>query len=162
MYLQYRFLLPLHKILKQMNIRITKEFDFEAAHALDGYEGKCRDIHGHSYHLKITLIGEPGNDVSLSDCGMVIDFGAIKAIVRERVYEEFDHRLLLRNDSRFKGIEKDNERVRYVNYQPTCENMLIEVIEMIQKQLQGKVKLHSAFLRETANSYAEWFASDNE
>ena len=38
-----------------MNIRITKEFDFEAAHALDGYEGKCRDIHGHSYHLKITL-----------------------------------------------------------------------------------------------------------
>ena len=45
-----------------MNIRITKEFDFEAAHALDGYEGKCRDIHGHSYHLKITLIGEPRAD----------------------------------------------------------------------------------------------------
>ena len=121
-----------------MNIRITKEFDFEAAHALDGYEGKCRDIHGHSYHLKITLIGEPCNDVSLSDCGMVVDFGAIKSIVREYVYEEFDHRLLLRNDSRFKGIEKDNERVRYVNYQPTCENMLIEITGMIQNRLTRK------------------------
>jgi len=145
-----------------MNIRITKEFDFEAAHALDGYEGKCKDIHGHSYHLKVTLIGEPCNDISLSDCGMVVDFGDIKAIVREHIYEEFDHRLLLRNDSRFKGIEKDNERVRYVNYQPTCENMLIEITGMIQNRLQGKVKLHSAFLRETANSYAEWVASDNE
>jgi len=145
-----------------MNIRITKEFDFEAAHALDGYEGKCKDIHGHSYHLKITLIGEPSKDVLLSDCGMVVDFGEIKSIVREHVYENFDHRLLLRNDSRFKGLEKDNERIRYVNYQPTCENMLIEIVGMVQKCLQGKTILHSAFLRETANSYAEWFSSDNK
>lgn len=145
-----------------MNIRITKEFDFEAAHALDGYEGKCKDIHGHSYHLKITLIGEPSKDVLLSDCGMVVDFGEIKSIVREHVYENFDHRLLLRNDSRFKGLEKDNERIRYVNYQPTCENMLIEIVGMVQKCLQGKIILHSAFLRETANSYAEWFSSDNK
>jgi len=145
-----------------MNIRITKEFDFEAAHALDGYEGKCKDIHGHSYHLKITLIGEPSKDVLLSDCGMVVDFGEIKSIVREHVYENFDHRLLLRNDSRFKGLEKENERIRYVNYQPTCENMLIEIVGMVQKCLQGKIILHSAFLRETANSYAEWFSSDNE
>jgi len=145
-----------------MNIRITKEFDFEAAHALDGYEGKCKDIHGHSYHLKITLIGEPSKDVLLSDCGMVVDFGEIKSIVRDHVYENFDHRLLLRNDSRFKGLEKNNERIRYVNYQPTCENMLIEIVGMVQKCLQGKTILHSAFLRETANSYAEWFSSDNK
>ena len=145
-----------------MNIRITKEFDFEAAHALDGYEGKCKDIHGHSYHLKITLIGEPSKDVLLSDCGMVVDFGEIKSIVREHVYENFDHRLLLRNDSRFRGLEKENERIRYVNYQPTCENMLIEIVGMVQKCLQGKIILHSAFLRETANGYAEWFSSDNE
>lgn len=144
-----------------MKIRITKEFDFETAHALDGYDGKCQDIHGHSYHLKITLIGEPTTDVSLSDCGMVIDFGDVKKIVREYVYEEFDHRLILRNDSRFKGLELSNSRTRYVDYQPTCENMLIDIVTMIQKQLKSKVILHSAFLRETATSYAEWFASDN-
>ena len=93
---------------------------------------------------------------------MVVDFGEIKSIIREHVYEEFDHRLLLRNDSRFIGLEKQNERIRYVNYQPTCENMLIEIVGMVEKQLNSEVKLHSAFLRETANSYAEWFASDNE
>ena len=144
-----------------MNIRITKEFDFETAHALDGYEGKCKDIHGHSYHLKVTLIGVPSSDICLSDCGMVIDFGDIKKIVREHIYEEFDHRLILRQDSRFKGIEESNSRTRYVDYQPTCENMLIDIVQMIQTYLKGDVKLHSAFLRETATSYAEWFASDN-
>jgi 6-pyruvoyltetrahydropterin/6-carboxytetrahydropterin synthase len=57
-----------------VKIRITKEFDFEAAHALDGYNGKCKDIHGHSYHLEMTFIGTPKSEVGLSDCGMVVDF----------------------------------------------------------------------------------------
>lgn len=144
-----------------MKIRLTKEFDFETAHALDGYEGKCKDIHGHSYHLKVTVIGEPSQEFHLSDCGMVVDFGDIKKVVRDFVYEEFDHRLILRNDSRFKGIEEQNERVRFVPYQPTCENMLIEIITILQSKLPANVDLHSAFLRETGNSYAEWFAEDN-
>ncbi|MFT5602246.1 MAG: 6-pyruvoyltetrahydropterin/6-carboxytetrahydropterin synthase [Flavobacteriales bacterium] len=144
-----------------MKIRLTKEFDFETAHALDGYEGKCQDIHGHSYHLRITVIGEPNQDEAISDCGMVVDFGDIKSVVREFVYEEFDHRLILRDNSRFKGIEKSNPRVRYVPYQPTCENMLVEIVDILNEKLTDKVKLHSAFLRETANSYAEWFADDN-
>lgn len=145
-----------------MKIRLTKEFDFETAHALDGYEGKCKDIHGHSYHLRVTVIGTPSNDKCLSDCGMVVDFGDIKKIVKDYIYEEFDHRLILRDDTRFRGIEKTNERVRYVPYQPTCENMLLEIIEIMQSKLQDNVKLHNAFLRETANSYAEWFAEDNQ
>jgi len=145
-----------------MKIRLTKEFDFETAHALDGYEGKCKDIHGHSYHLRVTVIGTPSNDICLSDCGMVVDFGDIKKIVKDYVYEEFDHRLILREDTRFRGIEKTNERVRYVPYQPTCENMLIEIVAIMQSKLGEDVKLHNAFLRETANSYAEWFAEDNQ
>lgn len=158
--------LPINNIIfehnyYQMNIRITKEFDFETAHALDGYEGKCKDIHGHSYHLKITLIGKPNKDSSLSDCGMVIDFGDIKKIVKKYVYNEFDHRLILRKDSRFRGLELSNERIRYVDYQPTCENMLIEIVSIIKNKIKEDVKLHSAFLRETHTSYAEWYASDN-
>jgi 6-pyruvoyltetrahydropterin/6-carboxytetrahydropterin synthase len=66
-----------------MKIRLTKEFDFETAHALDAYEGKCQDIHGHSYHLRIAVIGEPNQDEAISDCGMVVDFGDIKSVVRE-------------------------------------------------------------------------------
>ena len=142
-----------------MRIRITKEFDFEAAHALDGYDGKCRDIHGHSYHLKVTFIGKPKQDMSLSECGMVIDFSDIKKLVRSKIYDLFDHRLILREDSRFKSIEKENKRVRYVNYQPTCENMLIEIVNILKDNFTD-IDLHSVFLRETSNSYAEWYAAD--
>ncbi len=141
-------------------IRVTKEFDFESAHALDGYDGKCKDIHGHSYHLKITLKGSPINDSDDVKCGMVIDFGDVKSIIKQHVDPLFDHRLILRNDSRFKGIENTNERVRYVDYQPTCENMLGEIVDIVISKLPGEVQLHSALLRETATSYAEWFSED--
>ena len=144
-----------------MKIRITKEFDFEAAHALDGYSGKCKDIHGHSYHLKLTFIGTPKSDLGLSDCGMVVDFGDIKKIVKTQILPLFDHRLILRKDTRFKEIESINERIRLVDYQPTCENMLIEIVEILKKYEPKDAKLVKGFLRETANSYAEWLQEDN-
>lgn len=143
------------------NIRLTKEFDFEAAHALDGYSGKCKDIHGHSYHLRVTVIGQPNALSSHSTCGMVLDFSDLKAVVKKHIIDQFDHFLILRNDSRFKGLEKNNERVRYVDYQPTCENMIIEIVGILQQHLPKDIQLHNVMLRETANSYAEWFASDN-
>ena len=148
-------------ITKKVKIRITKEFDFEAAHALDGYNGKCKDIHGHSYHLKLTFIGSPKSNLRLSDCGMVVDFGDIKKIVKTQILSLFDHRLILRKDTRFKEIESINERIRLVDYQPTCENMLIEIVEILKKHEPKGAKLVKGFLRETANSYAEWLHEDN-
>jgi len=62
-------------------IRITKEFQFEMAHALLGYDGPCKNIHGHSYQLKVTVKGVVKENTSDSDEGMVIDFGVIKKIV---------------------------------------------------------------------------------
>lgn len=145
-----------------MNIvRLTKEFDFEAAHALDGYGGKCKDIHGHSYHLKITTIGKPIEDAKNPTCGMVIDFADLKAIVNEHILSIFDHYLILRKDSRFRGLEEANPRIRYVDYQPTCENMLLDIVRILKKSLPEEIKIHSALLRETANSYAEWHEGDN-
>ena len=145
-----------------MKIRVTKEFDFEAAHALDGYLGKCKDIHGHSYHLTVTFLGETIKDNNLSHCGMVVDFGDIKAVVKDKIEPLFDHRLILRNDSRFQGLEAQNERIRYVNYQPTCENMLMEIVQILAKEFSNNknISLCAALLRETANSYAEWYKED--
>ncbi len=144
-----------------MKIRITKEFDFEAAHALDGYLGKCKDIHGHSYHLEMTFIGTPKSDLGLSDCGMVVDFGDIKKIVKTQILPLFDHRLILRKDTRFKEIESINERIRLVDYQPTCENMLVEIVDILKRNEPKGAKLVKGFLRETANSFAEWRHEDN-
>ena len=145
-----------------MNVRITKQFNFEAAHALDGYEGKCKDIHGHSYHLKVTFLGKPKTDNELSDCGMVVDFGEVKKVVKNYILPIFDHRFILRKDTRFQEIAPINERIRLVDYQPTCENMLIEIVQILQANKPKGTTLVKAFLRETANSYAEWLAEDNQ
>ena len=77
-------------------IRLTKEFSFEAAHALDGYDGPCREIHGHSYRLFVTVKGTPAENAADPKCGMVLDFGVLKRIVGEEIVSRFDHALVLR------------------------------------------------------------------
>ncbi|HLU85688.1 MAG TPA: 6-carboxytetrahydropterin synthase, partial [Vicingaceae bacterium] len=76
-------------------IRITKEFKFEMAHALIGYDGPCKNIHGHSYRLNVTVKGKVKNGTSDSDEGMVVDFGIIKKIVNELIVDKYDHALVL-------------------------------------------------------------------
>ncbi|WKK65964.1 6-pyruvoyl trahydropterin synthase family protein [Lutimonas zeaxanthinifaciens] len=145
-------------------IRITKHFDFESAHALYGYDGKCKNIHGHSYHLYVTVIGSPIEDKSHTKNGMVMDFGDLKTIVKKEIVTKFDHAVVLNSNSPHKElagtISDHSHKVVLVPYQPTSENMLIDFAERIQVQLPQNVLLHSLKLYETANSYAEWFASD--
>jgi 6-pyruvoyltetrahydropterin/6-carboxytetrahydropterin synthase len=147
-----------------MIIRVTKEFDFEMAHALDCHDGKCHNIHGHTYGLTVTFIGEPIDAPGMPKDGMVIDFSDIKKIVKHNVVDVFDHALVLRDNSRFLGTinEKINPRLILVPYQPTAEKVLEHMIEIIQSHMPDNMKLHSALLRETKTSYAEWFAADNE
>lgn len=148
-----------------MRVRVSKQFDFETAHALDGHDGKCHNIHGHTYGLTVTFIGEPMDAPGTPKDGMVIDFSDLKTIVKKNVVDVFDHALVLRNNSRFlKSIDAElNPRLMLVDYQPTCENMLSHMVEIIQEQLTSHpgVDLHSVLLRETLTSYAEWFANDN-
>ncbi len=147
-----------------MIIRVTKEFDFEMAHALDCHDGKCHNIHGHTYGLSVTFIGEPIDAPGMPKDGMVIDFSDIKKIVKHNVVDVFDHALVLRDNSRFLGtLNKDiNPRLILVPYQPTAEKVLEHMIEIIQSHMPDNMKLHSALLRETKSSYAEWFAADNQ
>ena len=109
-------------------IRLTKEFSFEAAHALDGYDGPCREIHGHSYRLFVTVKGTPAEDASNPKCGMVLDFGVLKRIVSEEIVSRFDHALVLRasesGEEFFRVLAERFGNVVTVGYQPTCENML--------------------------------------
>lgn len=144
------------------NIRITKEFTIEMAHALHNYDGKCANIHGHSYQLAITVIGEPISDDGNPKLGMVMDFSVLKKIVKEEVITEFDHALVLKDtDPLADSIDQGYSRIITTNYQPTCENLLIEFVNRIANRIQAPLKLHSAILRETATSYASWYAVDN-
>lgn len=146
-------------------IRITKQFTFETAHALYGYDGKCKNVHGHSYNLDVTVIGEPITDMQNVKCGMVIDFGDLKKIVKAEVVDRLDHAILLNKNTPHielaNYLKSSGHNVVLVDYQPTSENMIADFANRISGKLDSNIKLHSLKLRETGTAFAEWFASDN-
>ena len=146
-------------------IRLTKEFTFEAAHSLEGYDGACREIHGHSYRLMVTIKGEPSPDPYDPKQGMVMDFGLLKRIVGEQIISQMDHAFVVRRTEQGESLRQmlsdRYDNIVMVDYQPTCENMLADFAERLLGSLPDDVELYSLRLHETATSYAEWFAEDN-
>lgn len=146
-------------------IHLTKEFSFESAHALWGYDGKCREIHGHSYRLFVTIKGEPITDEQSPKLGMVMDFGELKAIVAREITDRLDHSFVMRRTEQAEALAaamgSQFTNVVLVDYQPTCENMLIDFAARLKAALPEGVKLHSLRLHETATSYAEWYSDEN-
>uniref|UniRef100_UPI0039A6AE7C 6-pyruvoyl trahydropterin synthase family protein n=1 Tax=Ornithobacterium rhinotracheale TaxID=28251 RepID=UPI0039A6AE7C len=151
--------------MNPQKIRITKIFSFETAHALFGYDGKCKNVHGHSYKLYVTLRGTPIEDTASKKLGMVIDFGDVKKIVQSEIVDKLDHAVLLNENSGHKSLgemlERQGHKVVFTPYQPTCENMLIDFAERIKKQLPPQVELVYLKLYETENSYGEWLTEEN-
>ncbi|MCE5345999.1 MAG: 6-carboxytetrahydropterin synthase [Bacteroidales bacterium] len=146
-------------------IRVTKEFTFEMAHALWNYDGPCRNVHGHSYKLYVTISGIPVEDPGNPKDGMVIDFTDLKSIVKKEIVGVFDHSVVV--SRRFDKEKKEMFTKMFgnavlVDYQPTCENMVSDFASRISNLLPPGVKLHSLKLYETATSFAEWYAADNE
>ncbi len=146
-------------------IRITKQFSFETGHALYGYDGKCKNVHGHSYKLSVTVIGKPIKDTSNVKYGMVIDFSDLKKIVKTEIVDVFDHATVFNKNTPHvelaKELEDRGHNVLLVDYQPTSEMMVIDFADKIRKYLPGNIQLHSLKLQETETSFAEWYASDN-
>ncbi len=146
-------------------IRLTKHFTFETGHALYGYDGKCKNVHGHSYKLLVTVSGTPINDKSNVKYGMVIDFGDLKRIVNQEIVDIFDHATVFNKNTPHlelaEEFKKRGHRIILVDYQPTSEMMLLDFAKKIKNKLPETIKLHSLRLQETETSYAEWFASDN-
>lgn len=146
-------------------IRITKQFSFETGHALYGYDGKCKNVHGHSYRLDVTVIGSPIKDTSHVKYGMVIDFSDLKLIVKEEIVNVFDHATVFNKNTPHielaKELEVRGHNVLLVDYQPTSEMMVIDFAKKIKLRLPDNIDLFSLKLQETATSYAEWYASDN-
>lgn len=148
-----------------MNLRVTKIFDFETAHALWGYDGKCANIHGHSYKLTVSISGDVINDNNAVKNGMIIDFSDLKKIVNAAVVDRFDHALLVNGNTphaKYAEVESGFSKIILCDYQPTCENMLIEMVQCIIKELPEGITLKYAKLQETDNSFAEWFLEDNQ
>lgn len=150
--------------VNNQNIRVTKKFTFDMAHALYGYDGPCKNIHGHTYKLSVTLMGKVITDNTNPKNGMVIDFTDFKKVVKENVVDVFDHSLVLNLNSphaHLSDLNNNFEKINYVPYQPSCENLIIDFLEKIKSKLPDNVKVKCMKLEETPTSYAEWFLDDN-
>lgn len=118
-----------------MKMSVCKTFSFDAAHYLPNYEGKCKNLHGHTWKLEVEVSGVAGGAT-----GMIIDFANLKNAVSLEVISKFDHTLL-------------NDRVK----NPTCENLLDWIWKVLDSWsiLEGSIKLERVRLWETPDSYAE-------
>ncbi len=136
------------------------------AHTLAGYDGVCSEIHGHSYRLAVTVAGEPNGDPADPKFGMVMDFGALKKIVNDNIIGAYDHAMLVRrtasNAPLTEMLGSEFGRLHVTDFQPTCENLIVRFAEILRRALPPTVELHSLRLHETATSYAEWYATDND
>ncbi|MDL1912920.1 MAG: 6-carboxytetrahydropterin synthase QueD [Bergeyella sp.] len=146
-------------------IRITKIFTFETAHILYNYDGKCKNLHGHSYRLFVSVKGDPVSDPEHPKNGMVMDFGDLKKIVKQEILDPWDHAVLINTHSPHKNLAEklshEGHKVVACDFQPTCENMLYAIAAKIKKHLPPHISLSSLKLYETENSYGEWREEDN-
>lgn len=139
-------------------LQLTKIFRFETAHAIHRYEGKCRDIHGHSYELHVSISGKPGGDEYIvAGNGFVMDFKELKKIVGNAVIDLFDHKVILSVNYLAEHPELQSlANLITWDFEPSAENMLINIRKNIEPLLPGSVRLTGLRLYETTDSYAEW------
>jgi 6-pyruvoyltetrahydropterin/6-carboxytetrahydropterin synthase len=118
-------------------LTVTKRFEFEAAHRLPEYDGKCSRVHGHRFQLEIEVSGRVIDEGPKR--GMILDFGDLKRIVQERVVEKLDHQYL--ND------------LSDLSFVPTAENLVMWIVGELRYVLLGLFRVR---LWETSTSYCEW------
>ena len=151
---------------KEDSVRLTKEFVFDMGHALFGYDGPCKDIHGHTYHLSVTVIGAPLNQPGAPKDGMVVDFGQIKEVVHDKIISRFDHALVLNEalpDEYKQHIQQVTGKLVFLPAQPSCENLLLHFKNELAPVFKEKGwDLFALKLYETPTSFAEWHVQDNQ
>ena len=138
-------------------LQVTKIFRFETAHAIHGYAGLCKNIHGHSYILHVTVAQAKSNEEYLPSPGFIFDFKELKGLVNKTIIQQFDHGLLLSEayaNQHF--FARSFENLTIWKMEPTAENILLFVRNTLQEVLPANVVLQKLKIYETADSYAEW------
>ena len=111
---------------------IKNEIQFDMAHFLTGYEGKCANIHGHRYRLIVKFSAEELHTEGHKR-GMVEDFSIIKPVLRE-IETYFDHKLVIEDNERGRELAKslDSFEILFVPYRPTVEEMSRHIYYMLR------------------------------
>ena len=138
-------------------LSLTKIFHFEMAHAIYGYPGSCKNVHGHSYELHVTVTADHEDQKYIPAPGYILDFKELKLLVADAIIKPLDHQLVLSVSYQTKNPSfSSHENLVSFEAEPTAENLLIYIVRILQKQLPEEVKLARLKLFETKDSYAEW------
>ncbi len=135
--------------------RVSKEFSFDMAHLLDGHDGKCQNLHGHTYKLQVEVCGDLVE--SGAKKGMVIDFTDVKAVVKEEILEPMDHAFIFdqtsERESKIATLLKElNSKTFALPHRSTAE----EMARFIFKKLQKRLPISAVRLWETPTSFCEY------
>ena len=135
---------------------VTKTVKFDAAHVLTNHEGLCRNLHGHTYRVDISVsCADP-----LAEGGMVIDFKELKRIASAEICDKFDHAFIYNTASEGEReiaavVEKHGMRTVALPYRSTAENLARHFYEKLIVQVPG---LSAVTVWETADSCAAYRA----
>jgi len=127
------------------------------AHAIHGYNGACKNIHGHSYELHVKVTAGYESNGYIASPGFILDFKELKLWVNNAVIKKFDHKLVLSSTYLGKNPAiKMHENLVTWEMEPTAENLLINIAKKLGEDLPTNVQLVKLKLFETKDSYAEW------
>ncbi|MFZ5946611.1 MAG: 6-pyruvoyl trahydropterin synthase family protein [Stygiobacter sp.] len=132
-------------------MKIAKEYRWEMGHRLPFHEGKCKNLHGHSYKCMVEINGEPDKN------GMVLDYYDMKKIIKP-IIEELDHSFMVWSDDKevIEFLDKINSKKVIVDFQSTAENICLYLLERIKKtDLPKNINTLKVKVFETENTYAE-------
>ncbi|MFI3256403.1 MAG: 6-carboxytetrahydropterin synthase QueD [Psittacicella sp.] len=138
---------------------IVKEFSFDAAHLLNAHDGKCKNLHGHTYKLQVEI---ESNELIESGPkqGMVKDFAEIKEIVKSLVVDKLDHAFLYNKTNASESsiasvLIADNLKVFPFESRTTAEEMSRFIFDKLKNE--GKLNIKKVRLWETQGSYCEYY-----
>ena len=136
-------------------ITVTKTVKFDAAHVLTNHRGLCKNLHGHTYRVDVSVAQAEGDDRD-----MVIDFKDLKAIANEVICDRFDHAFVYNTASSGECeiaavVEKNGMRTVAIPFRSTAENLARHFYESLKPRIPG---LSAVKVWETADSCAEYVA----
>ncbi|AUM67292.1 6-pyruvoyl tetrahydrobiopterin synthase [Brevibacillus laterosporus] len=139
-------------------VLICKSFSFDSAHQLVKHEGKCANLHGHTYKLEVMLKAVPFGSNNPSNEGFVIDFSDVKEIVKKQIINTMDHAFLAQgNEPAYEIIKNSGSKVFFLGFRTTVENMVTYICWKLKK---AGLPVNSVKLWETPTCWAEVLAED--
>lgn len=148
-------------------MKILKQIEWDMGHRITNHHSQCRNLHGHRYRAEIWVEGKLIHNETVSEEGMVIDFGDVKKIAMEYIHDILDHGFMVwSKDKILIDFFKKNSDLKHiiVPFVPTSENIAAWIFVQMDKNLKDKyrtgLKLHSIKLWETPTSAAECSRKD--